>query len=112
YSARGWDRPRSIPTSCGRRWPRWRKARASRRGNSSRRMAVRFETLDGRPPHEAGIVDRGLDAFNGDSARLDGVAYVTCGARNGAGEVIGGAVGRTWGECAELLQLWVAPEHR
>jgi ribosomal protein S18 acetylase RimI-like enzyme len=75
-------------------------------------MAVRFETLDGRPPHEAGIVDRGLDAFNDDSAPLDGVAYVTCVARDDVGEMIGGAVGRTWGECAELLQLWVAAKHR
>ena len=75
-------------------------------------MAVRFETLDGRPPHEAGIVDQGLDAFNHDSAPLDGVVYATCVARGDAGEVIGGAVGRTWGECAELLQLWVAAEHR
>jgi ribosomal protein S18 acetylase RimI-like enzyme len=40
------------------------------------------------------------------------VAYVTCVARDDAGETIGGAVGRTWGECAELLQLWVAAEHR
>ena len=75
-------------------------------------MPVRFETLDGRPPHEAGIVDDGLDAFNHDSAPLDGVAYVTCVARDDAGGVIGGAVGRTWGECAELLQLWVEPGHR
>lgn len=29
-----------------------------------------------------------------------------------AGAVVGGAVGRTWGACAELQQLWVAPEHR
>jgi GNAT superfamily N-acetyltransferase len=75
-------------------------------------MAVRFETLDGRPPREAGMVDSGLDAFNHDSAPLDGVVYMTCVARDDAGEVIGGAVGRTWGECAELLQLWVAAEHR
>lgn len=25
---------------------------------------------------------------------------------------MGGAVGRTWGRCCELLQLWVAAEHR
>ena len=75
-------------------------------------MAVRFETIDGRPPHEAGIVDTGLDAFNHESAPLDGVVYVTFVARDDAGEVIGGAVGRSWGKCAELLQLWVALEHR
>ena len=29
-----------------------------------------------------------------------------------AGQVVGGAVGRTWGQCCELQQLAVAPEHR
>ena len=75
-------------------------------------MPVHLETLDGRPQPEAGIVDDGLDAFNHDNAPLDGVAYVTCVARDDGGEVIGGAVGRTWGDCAELLQLWVEPRHR
>jgi N-acetylglutamate synthase-like GNAT family acetyltransferase len=28
------------------------------------------------------------------------------------GEVVGGAIGRTWGECCELQQLWVSAEHR
>ena len=75
-------------------------------------MPVHFETLDGRPAQEAGIVDGGLDAFNHDHAPLAAVAHVTCVARDDAGDVIGGAVGRTWGECAELMQLWVAPEQR
>ena len=33
-------------------------------------------------------------------------------ARLGSGEVVGGAVGRTWGRCCELQQLWVAEAHR
>ena len=33
-------------------------------------------------------------------------------AGNEAGHVVGGAVARTWGACAELLQLWVEPGHR
>ena len=74
-------------------------------------MPVHLQTLDGRPA-EAGIVDDGLDTFNRDSAPLDEVAYATCVARDEEGGVIGGAVGRTWGECAELMQLWVAPSHR
>ena len=60
-------------------------------------MPVRYETLDGRAPLEAGIVDAGLDAFNHDNAPLHDVAHVTCVARDDAGDVIGGAVGRTWG---------------
>jgi ribosomal protein S18 acetylase RimI-like enzyme len=33
-------------------------------------------------------------------------------ARLASGEVVGGAVGRTWGGCCELQQLWVHPAHR
>ena len=75
-------------------------------------MPVLYEMLDGHPPEEAGIVDAGLDAYNQKSAPLDAVEHVTCLARDDTGSVIGGAVGRTWGECAELLQLWVSPAHR
>ena len=75
-------------------------------------MPVRYQALDGRAPLEAGIVDAGLDAFNHDNAPLQDVAHVTCVARDDAGETIGGALGRTWGECAELMQLWVAPAWR
>lgn len=75
-------------------------------------MAVLFETFDGPPPAEAAIVDEGLDAFNQESAPLDAVEHVTCIVRDAGGAVIGGAAGRTWGECAELLQLWVSPAHR
>ena len=73
---------------------------------------VSYEAFDARPPLEAGIVDDGLDAFNRESAPLDGVAHLTCVARNNRGDVIGGAVGRTWGACAELQQLWVAHAYR
>jgi len=33
-------------------------------------------------------------------------------ARDASGEVIGGAVGRTWGECCQLQQLWVVEPAR
>src|SRR5438874_6540459 len=33
-TGRGSDRPLSMPTSSGRRWPQWPKVRESRRGNS------------------------------------------------------------------------------
>ncbi|MFO1302257.1 MAG: GNAT family N-acetyltransferase [Burkholderiales bacterium] len=75
-------------------------------------MPVRYEAFDGRPPEIAKVVDEGLDASNHERAPLDAVDHVTCLARDDAGSVIGGAVGRTWGECAELLQLWVSPAHR
>jgi GNAT superfamily N-acetyltransferase len=58
------------------------------------------------------IVDTGLDEANTAAAPLHEVQPLQCFARDAAGAVIGGAVGRTWGECAELQQLWVAPELR
>jgi ribosomal protein S18 acetylase RimI-like enzyme len=35
-----------------------------------------------------------------------------CFAKRHTGEVVGGAVGRTWGFCCELRQLWIAEEYR
>jgi GNAT superfamily N-acetyltransferase len=40
------------------------------------------------------------------------VRPLACFAREASGAVIGGAVGRRWGGCCELQQLWVDPAHR
>jgi len=64
-------------------------------------------------PEEAAIVDRGLGEYNDVAAPLHEVRYLSSFARAPSGEVIGGAVGRWWGETCELQQLWVAePERR
>lgn len=64
-------------------------------------------------PHEAGrLVDSGLGAANDEAAPLLEVERLSCFARLPTGEVVGGAVGRTWGECCELQQLWVDRAHR
>ena len=65
----------------------------------------------------AAIVDAGLGEFNDDAAPLHEVEPLSCFAlmpedRPGGGAVVGGAVGRTWGECCELQQLWVHAAHR
>ncbi|HMM83867.1 GNAT family N-acetyltransferase [Azohydromonas sp.] len=58
-------------------------------------------------------VDHGLDEANRRAApQLADVRALACVARDADGAVIGGAVGRTWGECAELQQLWVDARHR
>ena len=67
---------------------------------------------DSAPVEDARVVDTGLDDANKLAAPIDGVKPLSCFARSPAGAVIGGAVGRTWGECCELQQLWVAREHR
>lgn len=67
---------------------------------------------DSLPPEAAAAVDRGLGEANAAAAPLHEVAPLACIARDGDGHVIGGAVGRWWGECAELQQLWVHEESR
>ncbi len=64
------------------------------------------------PAAEAAVVDRGLGQANAAAAPLHEVRPLACFARHADDAVIGGAVGRTWGPCAELQQLWVDPAHR
>jgi ribosomal protein S18 acetylase RimI-like enzyme len=67
---------------------------------------------DGLPAAETAIVDQGLGRANDAAAPLHEVRALSCFARAPDGAVLGGAVGRTWGSCAELQQLWVDPAHR
>lgn len=75
-------------------------------------MPLAFQTVDTWPAAEAAIIDAGLDASNMASAPLSDVRPIACVARASSGAVVGGALGRTWGTCAELQQLWVAQAHR
>ena len=67
------------------------------------------ETAD---PSEVRAVDAGLDAYNSAQPRLRDVRSVHVIAKLTSDRVIGGAIGRTWGSCCELLQLWVHEAHR
>lgn len=74
---------------------------------------VAFSLHDDRLPADAvTVVDQGLGDANAAAAPLHEVRALACFARDDVGPVIGGAVGRSWGECCELQQLWVAPPHR
>lgn len=75
-------------------------------------MNPTFDTHDSLPPDETRMVDAGLGDANLAAAPLNQVAPLSCFARDESGQVIGGVVGRTWGECCELQQVWVAPAHR
>jgi GNAT superfamily N-acetyltransferase len=66
-----------------------------------------FEVHDTVPSAAGDIVDAGLGAANDAAAPLHEVRPLSCFARDPAAEVIGGAIGRTWGDCCELQQLWV-----
>jgi GNAT superfamily N-acetyltransferase len=72
-------------------------------------MTIEIDTHDVPPPADAAVVDAGLGAANDAAAPLREVRPLGCFARDHNGVVIGGAVGRTWGACCELQQLWVAP---
>ena len=61
---------------------------------------------------DAAIIDAGLGLAADAAAPLHDVHPLCCFARAASGRVLGGAVGRTWGACCELQQLWVEPEHR
>lgn len=64
------------------------------------------------PADAARVVDAGLGAANAAAAPLHEVRGLSCFARDAAGAVVGGAIGRTWGLCCELQQLWVEPALR
>jgi ribosomal protein S18 acetylase RimI-like enzyme len=73
---------------------------------------MRIEVHNDVQSAEAAAVDAGLEASNAARAPLHEVRGLACFTRSTAGEVVGGAVGRTWGACCELQQLWVSPEYR
>ena len=74
---------------------------------------VRIATHGGTLPADlAAAVDAGLDAHNQAAAPLHEVQPLMCSAHAADGTLLGGAVGRTWGACAELQELWVAPAQR
>ena len=64
------------------------------------------------PTEEARVVNQGLGDFNATAAPIHEVRPLSCFARLESGALVGGAIGRTWGQCCELQQLWVDPAHR
>ena len=75
-------------------------------------LQLLFSVHDDLPPEETRFIDAGLGASNEAAAPLHEVRPLSCFARLPSSIVIGGAVGRTWGTCCELQQLWVDPQHR
>ena len=75
-------------------------------------MALDFSTTDTPPDDRLLTVDAGLEQHNYAVAPLAEVRQLAAFATDESGTVVGGAVGRTWGLCCELLQLWVVPDLR
>ena len=75
-------------------------------------MSVTFTINDDVPPDVDAVVDAGLGEANRVAAPLHEVRPLSCVARLASGEIIGGVIGRTWGRCCEVQQLWVHADHR
>jgi GNAT superfamily N-acetyltransferase len=73
---------------------------------------VAWEWTDAPSPADAATVNAGLEEFNCRAADMTAVRPLACFARSQSGELIGGALARTWGRCCELRQLWVAEPYR
>jgi ribosomal protein S18 acetylase RimI-like enzyme len=71
-----------------------------------------FDTGETASDEDQATIDRGLTEFNETSVDLSAVRPLSVFARNDQGEVIGGVSGRTWGECCEILVLWVEEASR
>ncbi|UPT73343.1 MAG: GNAT family N-acetyltransferase [Elusimicrobiota bacterium] len=71
-----------------------------------------WETPSDPNPADLAVVDGGLGTFNSEAADTTAIKKLACFVRSGAGHVLGGAVGRTWGEAVELQQLWVTKDLR
>lgn len=75
-------------------------------------MKLPISVHDVLPEPETTLIGDGLDASNAAAAPLQDVMPLACFARLPSGAVAGGAIGRTWGECCELQQLWVDEAQR
>jgi ribosomal protein S18 acetylase RimI-like enzyme len=71
-----------------------------------------WEQTDAPAAADVASIDDGLETSNRTAADLASVRPLACFARLASGELIGGAIARTWGECCELQQLWVDHSHR
>jgi ribosomal protein S18 acetylase RimI-like enzyme len=71
-----------------------------------------FSASDTPDDASLGVIDAGLEQYNLSVAPLSDVRPLASLATDPAGHVVGGASGRTWGRCCELLQLWVGPSYR
>jgi ribosomal protein S18 acetylase RimI-like enzyme len=71
-----------------------------------------FTVYDDVPADVGAAVDAGLGEANAAAAPLHEVRGLSCVALLPTGEIVGGVIGRTWGLCCEVQQLWVHPAHR
>ena len=76
-------------------------------------MPIIYTSSDEPTEALASAISKGLDEHNLSVApSLSEVKSLAASAEDEGGRVVGGALGRTWGLCCELLELWVDTEFR
>ena len=73
---------------------------------------IQFECSDRANQPDLNAIDAGIDDFNAAEPEIHKVVQLSVLARDNSGKIIGGAVGRTWGQCSELQQLWISADAR
>lgn len=75
-------------------------------------MDYTFELSDNPSQEDLRIIDAGIERHNSAEPELLKVRLLCVVVRDDAKVTRGGAVGRPWGQCCELQQLWVHDEAR
>jgi len=63
-------------------------------------------------PDDESVIRRSLDQYNQSAGPFEEIRPLRCFARTPSGELIGGAVGHTWGTSSELGQIFVNESER
>ena len=85
---------------------------SARRPDAPANRDIAVSATDEPSPHDAAVVDAGLDAFNRESADIAAIRPLAAFARLPSGDIVAGAVGLSWGTACELRQLWVRQDCR
>ena len=75
-------------------------------------MPLDFECTENPSAKDLEVVDAGISQYNLTELEIQKVLQLSVFARKGPTQIRGGAVGRTWGQCCELQQLWIAEQAR
>jgi len=75
-------------------------------------MTIDITSSDEVPSEIASAIEDGVMEFNFTQGPMGDAAQVYACARSEDGKLIGGAMGRRWGDYCELLYLWVKSESR
>ncbi len=75
-------------------------------------MQLTYECSGSPSAADLAAVDSGIDQHNLAEPELRKVTPLSVFGRSSLNSIVGGAIGRTWGQCCELQQLWVAEAAR